>query len=123
MIDQNIQRNKIETSLLETVEALLEIGVTVYDYQPESEIILHERVDKLIKKYKEIQSISKDVDINVPVEILSCVEENINPNVFNKDYFERAAAENQFTNGKLDAVQNYLKVLQDELQDEFGSEI
>ncbi|PVV00069.1 hypothetical protein BB559_000137 [Furculomyces boomerangus] len=119
----NYTRNKIETSLLETVEALLEIGVTVYDYQPESEIILHERVDKLIKKYKEIQSISKDVDINVPVEILSCVEENINPNVFNKDYFERAAAENQFTNGKLDAVQNYLKVLQDELQDEFGSEI
>ncbi|OLY78046.1 Mediator of RNA polymerase II transcription subunit 10 [Smittium mucronatum] len=97
-------RDKVENLLLDISESLLEIGVTVYDYQPESEILLHERVDKLFKKFSSLNSLSKDLSLPIPIDVLNCVEENISPDLYNKDFFERLAAENQFSNGKCRAV-------------------
>ncbi|OMJ21843.1 Mediator of RNA polymerase II transcription subunit 10 [Smittium culicis] len=102
--DESSDRDKVEDLLLEITEALAEIGVTVYDYQPESELLLHERVDKLIKKFSLLNSLSKNLNLSIPAEILNCIEENINPELYNKDFLERTAAENQFLNGKSIAI-------------------
>ncbi|PVV02819.1 hypothetical protein BB560_002719 [Smittium megazygosporum] len=115
----NHQLQVLENALLETNQKLLEIGATVYDYQPESEIMLNERLNKILGDYKEIYKLKDSLNYKIPVQVLDCIEEDINPDQFSKDFLERTAAENQFTNGKLSAFGDFYESLNAKFNSEF----
>ncbi|KAI7902375.1 mediator complex, subunit Med10, partial [Cokeromyces recurvatus] len=50
---------------------------------------------------------------------LSYVEHGKNPDIFTQGFVERAATENQYTNGKIKAVAEFRKLLSEEFTKSF----
>ncbi|KAF9353360.1 Mediator of RNA polymerase II transcription subunit 10 [Mortierella sp. NVP85] len=102
---QNEQtRQDLELKLQELIECLLELSITVYDFQAESNLLVHQKIQELITQLGTIESFKDKLDMMVPWEVLSYIEDGKNPDLFSKSFIEAVAGENQFTNGKITAL-------------------
>ncbi|KAF8933736.1 Mediator of RNA polymerase II transcription subunit 10 [Dissophora ornata] len=97
-------RQDLELKLQELIECLLELSITVYDFQAESNSLVHQKIQELISQLSEIESYKDKLDMMVPWEVLSYIEDGKNPDLFSKSFVEAVAGENQFTNGKITAL-------------------
>ncbi|KAG0002568.1 hypothetical protein BGZ65_002537 [Modicella reniformis] len=69
---QNEQtRQDLELKLQELIECLLELSITVYDFQAESNLLVHQKIQELIAQLSEIESFKDKLDMMVPWEVLS----------------------------------------------------
>ncbi|KAG0299440.1 Mediator of RNA polymerase II transcription subunit 10 [Linnemannia gamsii] len=59
---------------------------------------------ELTKQLGEIEQFKDQLDMMVPWEVLSYIEDGKNPDLFSKTFVEAVAGENQFTNGKVTAM-------------------
>ncbi|KAF8949100.1 Mediator of RNA polymerase II transcription subunit 10 [Haplosporangium gracile] len=94
------QREALEKKLQELIQSLLELSITVYDFQAESNSLVHQKIQELTKQLGEIEQFKDQLDMMVPWEVLSYIEDGKNPDLFSKTFVEAVAGENQFTNGK-----------------------
>ncbi|KAF9586175.1 Mediator of RNA polymerase II transcription subunit 10 [Lunasporangiospora selenospora] len=98
-------RMQLELKLKELIECLLELSITVYDFQPESNPLVHQKIQELISQLSEVDSYKeKLMDMMIPMEVLGYIEDGKNPDLFTKSFVECVAGENQFTNGKISAM-------------------
>ncbi|KAM0753744.1 hypothetical protein T439DRAFT_322634 [Meredithblackwellia eburnea MCA 4105] len=58
-------------------------------------------------------------DIHVPLQVISSVDNGKNPHSYTRDFVERLAGENMYTNGILSAVTDYRDLLYAELSQAF----
>ncbi|KAG0264381.1 Mediator of RNA polymerase II transcription subunit 10 [Linnemannia exigua] len=93
-------RERLEEKLQELIQSLLELSITVYDFQAESNSLVHQKIQELTKQLGEIEQFKDQLDMMVPWEVLSYIEDGKNPDLFSKTFVEAVAGENQFTNGK-----------------------
>ncbi|KAF9118587.1 Mediator of RNA polymerase II transcription subunit 10 [Mortierella sp. 14UC] len=93
-------REALEEKLQELIQSLLELSITVYDFQAESNSLVHQKIQELTKQLGEIEQFKDQLDMMVPWEVLSYIEDGKNPDLFSKTFVEAVAGENQFTNGK-----------------------
>ncbi|KAI1304071.1 Mediator of RNA polymerase II transcription subunit 10 [Mortierella claussenii] len=97
-------RQDLELKLQELIECLLELSITVYDFQSESNTLVHQKIQELIAQLSDIEGFKDKLDMMVPWEVLSYIEDGKNPDLFSKSFVEAVAGENQFTNGKITAL-------------------
>ncbi|KAF9121396.1 Mediator of RNA polymerase II transcription subunit 10 [Mortierella sp. GBA39] len=104
-------REALEKKLQELIQSLLELSITVYDFQTESNSLVHQKIQELTKQLGEIEAFKDQLDVMVPWEVLSYIEDGKNPDLFSKTFVEAVAGENQFTNGKVTAMKASLSSL------------
>ncbi|KAF9536866.1 Mediator of RNA polymerase II transcription subunit 10 [Mortierella hygrophila] len=104
-------REALEKKLQELIQSLLELSITVYDFQAESNSLVHQKIQELTKQLGEIEAFKDQLDVMVPWEVLSYIEDGKNPDLFSKTFVEAVAGENQFTNGKVTAMKASLSSL------------
>ncbi|KAG0204517.1 Mediator of RNA polymerase II transcription subunit 10 [Mortierella sp. GBA30] len=97
-------RQDLELKLQELIECLLELSITVYDFQTESNSLVYQKIQELITQLSDIEGFKDKLDMVVPWEVLSYIEDGKNPDLFSKTFVEAVAGENQFTNGKITAL-------------------
>ncbi|GAA5837491.1 hypothetical protein JCM3766R1_006820, partial [Sporobolomyces carnicolor] len=75
---------------------------------------------RTIESFARLHSIKDSVrDVMVPLEVISSVDQGKNPHLFTKDFIERLAGENMYTNGILSAVSEYRDLLTEQMKDAF----
>ncbi|KAG0032056.1 hypothetical protein BGZ81_011733 [Podila clonocystis] len=116
-------RQDLELKLKELIECLLELSITVYDFQPESNSLVHQKIQELISQISDIEAFKDKLDIMVPMEVLSFIEDGKNPDLFTKSFIECVAGENQFTNGKITAMKSFESSLAENLGAAFPEEM
>ncbi|KAJ1960420.1 RNA polymerase II mediator complex subunit [Dipsacomyces acuminosporus] len=97
----------MERKIRESLETLSQISITVDNYESADEQVLQRRVENLVRAYSDMHSMKESLDTNIPLEVLSFIEDGRNPDEFTRNFTERVAAENQFTNGKISALSSF----------------
>ncbi|KAF9919671.1 Mediator of RNA polymerase II transcription subunit 10 [Linnemannia zychae] len=116
-------REELELKLQELIQSLLELSITVYDFQPESNPLVHQKIQELTKQLAEIEQFKDQIDMMVPWEVLSYIEDGKNPDSFSKTFVEAVAGENQFTNGKITAMKSFEAALTQNLGNTFPEDM
>ncbi|KAI7823867.1 transcription factor subunit Med10 of mediator complex-domain-containing protein [Gamsiella multidivaricata] len=116
-------RQDLERKLQELIECLLELSITVYDFQAESNSLVHQKIQELIAQLSDIEGFKDKLDMMVPWEVLSYIEDGKNPDLFSKSFVEAVAGENQFTNGKITALKSFEAALTQNLGSAFPEEM
>ncbi|KAF9978679.1 Mediator of RNA polymerase II transcription subunit 10 [Actinomortierella ambigua] len=116
-------RKDLELKLKELIETLLEFSITVYDFQPESNTLVQEKIRDLIGQLTAIDGFKDKLDMMIPMEALSYIEDGKNPDLFTQSFVERVAGENQYTNGKIFAMKTFESALLENLGMAFPTEM
>ncbi|CAE6430982.1 unnamed protein product [Rhizoctonia solani] len=107
------------------VQTLTELGVCSMDVQPASTTpelpagLVGARVDQLVDHLGELEKLSSKLDMNVPLEVFADIDQNKNPNNITKNRVDDTAAENQWINGRLHAIETYRTMLGEALYEHF----
>ncbi|THH32154.1 hypothetical protein EUX98_g2027 [Antrodiella citrinella] len=65
------------------------------------------RVNNVINHLANIDNLSQQITTMVPMQVLAEIDNSRNPGTLTRDRLERAATENQFMNGKIQAISAY----------------
>ncbi|KAI9484236.1 MAG: transcription factor subunit Med10 of mediator complex-domain-containing protein [Benjaminiella poitrasii] len=112
-------RQSVEDKLNELLQTIFELSVIVYDFQPDGNKLVWKKINSVIEHYKEIDDLKDGIDSFIPEEVINYVEHGKNPDIFTQGFVERAATENQFTNGKIKAVNEFQQLLSEEFTKSF----
>ncbi|KAF8530604.1 transcription factor subunit Med10 of mediator complex-domain-containing protein [Hysterangium stoloniferum] len=114
----------VHDELLGLAHALYNLGTTVLeDLSKETgvEKPVGARVNEVIQHLASIGDLSQGVQTMIPYQVLVDIDNGRNPMNLTRERIERAAVENQFMNGKIDAVQSYKSLLDAALAEHFPS--
>ncbi|POY74089.1 hypothetical protein BMF94_2901 [Rhodotorula taiwanensis] len=78
--------------------------------------ISQQTVDQLARLYAQKDSVN---EINIPIEVINLVDQGKNPHLHTKNFVERLAGENMYTNGILSGISDYRDLLRAQLGDAF----
>ncbi|KAI8382352.1 mediator complex, subunit Med10 [Blakeslea trispora] len=117
--EKSSARQEVEDQLNELLQKLFELSVIVYDFQPDGNKLVWKKINSIIEHYKEIEQLKDGIDSFIPEEVINFVEHGKNPEIFTQGFVERTATENQFTNGKINAVKEFRELLSGEFTKSF----
>lgn len=120
---QDASREVIENKLIDALETLGQIRVSVANHESADEHVLQQRVDKLVRGYAEIHGLKDQLKINIPEEVLAYIKDGRNPDEFSSQFTERVASENQFTNGKISSLTNFKQEFESKLKEHFPDDV
>ncbi|KAG8739538.1 hypothetical protein FRC11_000662 [Ceratobasidium sp. 423] len=116
---------QVQARIRMVVQTLTELGVCSMDVQPVSTSpelpagLVGARVDQLVEHLGELEKLSSKLDMNVPLEVFADIDQNKNPNNITKNRIDDTAAENQWINGRLHAIESYRNMLGEALYEHF----
>ncbi|KAK9453737.1 transcription factor subunit Med10 of mediator complex-domain-containing protein [Dipodascopsis uninucleata] len=111
-----------ETRLRQIIETILELAISVHDYESvsQSREAVVSRVNLLTSQLSDLNQFVKQPstqpdnpsepsisDILVPREIIQYIEDGRNPNVYTREFVELLVKQNQFVNGKMEAMREF----------------
>ncbi|KAI8098623.1 transcription factor subunit Med10 of mediator complex-domain-containing protein [Halteromyces radiatus] len=112
-------RQEVEEQLHDLLQVLFELSVMVYDFQPDGNKLVWNKINSVLDHYKTIDQLKNGLNEFIPEEVISYVENGKNPDLFTQAFTSRTASENQFTHGKIKAVENFRSLLSDEFAKSF----
>ncbi|KAJ3274889.1 Mediator of RNA polymerase II transcription subunit 10 [Terramyces sp. JEL0728] len=95
---------KVESKLVEISNLLYKTGVTVSNFEENSNEVLHKRLNKIMDCLVDLNQLKDHIDIDVPLNILEVVESGVNPDLVRKDQIQTLVDKNQKTKGRLEAL-------------------
>ncbi|KAI0250510.1 transcription factor subunit Med10 of mediator complex-domain-containing protein [Lactifluus subvellereus] len=104
----------LEQDLIGLANALYNLGTTVVNdstKDPGTGKQVGIRVNEVVKYLAGLDDMASHLTTHVPMQILTDIDNGRNPMHLTKDRLERAATENQFMNGKIQAIESYRKLL------------
>ncbi|KAF8603959.1 hypothetical protein BDV93DRAFT_606327 [Ceratobasidium sp. AG-I] len=116
---------QVQARIRQVVSTLTELGICALDVQPASATpelsagLVGARVDQLVEHLGELEKLSQRLDMNVPLDVFRDVDQNKNPNMITKTRIDDTAAENQWINGRLHAIESYRNMLGEALYEHF----
>ncbi|RIA81819.1 transcription factor subunit Med10 of mediator complex-domain-containing protein [Glomus cerebriforme] len=127
--EQTLQQNghsDPRTQLEDTIDSLLvkiwEIMVQLNDYNPnpDQKWVLSRTLSDLADCFEEIHKLQEKIKhIEVPLEVIEYIDEGRNPDKFMIDYVEEVMEESASMNVKNEAIQDFSKLLLEQLQESF----
>ncbi|GAA5965482.1 hypothetical protein JCM8115_005768 [Rhodotorula mucilaginosa] len=126
-------RVQVEHTLEQLLQTLLEMGICASDVQEsalETSVggvasgqpggLLGRKAQQTVEQLARLYS-QKDLvnDINVPIEVINLVDQGKNPHLHTKNFIERLAGENMYTNGILSGISDYRDLLCAQLGEAF----
>ncbi|TDL29178.1 hypothetical protein BD410DRAFT_779504 [Rickenella mellea] len=124
-------QGELEVELLELANALYNLGTTVINDstkekpkpgQPDNGFggkPVGQRVNDVIGSLITVEDLAARLPTMIPMQVLQDVDNAKNPMNLTRDRLERAATENQFMNGKIQAIDSYRKMLDTALATHF----
>ncbi|KAK7466471.1 hypothetical protein VKT23_005192 [Stygiomarasmius scandens] len=117
----------LELELMALANALYNLGTTVINdsskdgNQPGGGKPVGSRVNEVIQYLHSVDNLARTPDLNtmIPIQVLLDIDNAKNPMQLTRERLERAATENQFMNGKIEAVQTYHSYLNQALSENF----
>ncbi|KAI0693484.1 transcription factor subunit Med10 of mediator complex-domain-containing protein [Cytidiella melzeri] len=115
----------LELELLGLANALYNLGTTVVNDltkekdKPGGGKQVGIRVNDVISHLAHIDQMSEHVQTMIPMQVLAEIDNSRNPMQLTRERLERAATENQFMNGKIQAVQSYRRYYNEALVQSF----
>ncbi|PSR72894.1 hypothetical protein PHLCEN_2v11261 [Hermanssonia centrifuga] len=115
----------LELELLGLANALYNLGTTVVNDltkekdKPGGGKQVGLRVNDVISHLRTIDDMSQHVPTMIPIQVLAEIDNARNPMQLTKERLERAATENQFMNGKIQAINSYRSYFNDALLQSF----
>ncbi|KAJ3326216.1 Mediator of RNA polymerase II transcription subunit 10 [Boothiomyces sp. JEL0866] len=98
---------KVESKLVEISNLLYKTGVTVSNFEENSNEVLHRRLNKIMDCLVDLNQLKEQIDIDVPLNILEVVESGVNPDLVRKDQIQTLVDKNQKTKGRLEALKMF----------------
>lgn len=115
-------RQKIEQSLEDIIENLRRFTITIEEYTSESQNLIFEKINTLIRGYENLDGIRHLYDVHVPFEIFDFIDQGKNPDLYIKTYLENCLRANEQTKGKIEAIEAYKNELDSQLSQLFPTE-
>ncbi|KAI0759714.1 transcription factor subunit Med10 of mediator complex-domain-containing protein [Trametes elegans] len=116
----------LELELMGLANALYNLGTTVVgDLTKEKDKPggagkqVGARVNDVIDHLATLDNMSQHIDTMIPMQVLMEIDNSRNPMLLTKERLERAATENQFMNGKINAIESYKRYLDEALVQNF----
>ncbi|KAI0662820.1 transcription factor subunit Med10 of mediator complex-domain-containing protein [Cubamyces menziesii] len=116
----------LEMELMGLANALYNLGTTVVgDLTKEKDKPggagkqVGARVNDVISHLATLDDMSQHLETMIPMQVLIDIDNSRNPMLLTKERLERAATENQFMNGKIQAIDSYKKYLDEALMQNF----
>jgi len=107
---------ELEKQLESFVENIRQLGITVNDFQSNSQAVLNQKVNTLVTGLKEIDQLKRSVGgIVIPVEVFNYIDQGQNPSLYTKNTLERALAKNEQVKGKIEVYSQFRQELQSQL--------
>lgn len=112
----------METTTGDICDQLLQIAITTYDFQADSGPVLQSRISNYLLQLEKLNEMAKECqaageDTLVPLDLVQYIDRAENPDLFTRDFVERAAAENQRMNGRIHAFQDFYTMLAQKIND------
>ncbi|XP_033135147.1 mediator of RNA polymerase II transcription subunit 10b isoform X1 [Brassica rapa] len=117
-LDQVI--NSINKSLVVLHQLHLSLSSSL---TPSSQLHLLPRLNSLVSELNSISKLSEKCNIQIPMEVLSLIDDGKNPDEFARDVLNSCVARNQATKGKTDAFKELRKHILEELEETFPDEV
>ncbi|KAI0301950.1 transcription factor subunit Med10 of mediator complex-domain-containing protein [Multifurca ochricompacta] len=112
----------LEQDIMGLANALYNLGTTVVNdstKDPGAGKQVGLRVNEVVGYLAGLDEMASHYTTRVPMQILTDIDNGRNPMHLTKDRLERTAAENQFMNGKIKAIESYRKLLNEALVQTF----
>ncbi|KAK4057923.1 hypothetical protein OIO90_001142 [Microbotryomycetes sp. JL221] len=124
-------RMQLESTLEMLLQSLLEIGICASDVQPSALEtaddgvasgfpggLIGRKVSQTLDHLAELYA-NKDAvaDVNIPLDVISYVDQGKNPHAYTREMIERVSGENMYTNGILSA--DYRDILTTQMTEAF----
>ncbi|KAJ3085215.1 Mediator of RNA polymerase II transcription subunit 10 [Quaeritorhiza haematococci] len=106
----------LEIKLQEYLDSLLKLCISVYDFQPDCNQVVHRRVNDAVKRLGELDAMKHNLDVRIPVPLIDFIEDGRNPDVFIKDTIQSMVDKNQKTAGKIKSLTTLESCLESELE-------
>ncbi|KAJ3283779.1 hypothetical protein BCR33DRAFT_712331 [Rhizoclosmatium globosum] len=106
----------LEKSIASTIDTLLKISATTFDYQADSGPVLQRRITKLTNNLANVEAAGQAVETNVPLSAVECIESGASPDTYTKSITQVLVDKNQKTNGIITAVTNLHNQLAEEIR-------
>ncbi|XP_019157208.1 PREDICTED: mediator of RNA polymerase II transcription subunit 10b-like [Ipomoea nil] len=116
--DSKQNLNQVINSIQKTLGMLHQLYLTV-----DSQLPFLQRMNALVSELDNMAKLAEKCDIQVPMEVLSLIDDGKNPDEFTRDVLNSCIAKNQITKGKTDAFKGLRKHLLDELEEAFPDEV
>ncbi|CAF1928143.1 unnamed protein product [Brassica napus] len=88
-----------------------------------SQLHLLPRLNSLVSELNSMSNLSEKCNIQIPVEVLSLIDDGKNPDEFTRDVLNSCISRNQVTKGKTDAFKELGKHILEELEETFPDEV
>ncbi|KAF8103846.1 hypothetical protein N665_0183s0023 [Sinapis alba] len=93
-------------------------------FTPSSQLLhLLPRLNSLVSELNTMSMLSEKCNIQIPLEVLSLIDDGKNPDEFTRDVLNSCIARNQVTKGKTDAFKDLRKQMLEELEETFPDEV
>jgi len=120
--NNEVGRQQIEQSLETIIENLRRFTITIEEYSSESQSLIFEKINSLIKDYEQLDGVKNLYDVHVPFEIFDFIDQGKNPDLYIKTYLENCLRANEQTKGKIEAIEAYKNELDAQLSQLFPVE-
>nr|GMD81794.1 mediator of RNA polymerase II transcription subunit 10B-like [Ipomoea batatas] len=121
--DSKQNLNQVIGSIQKTLGMLHQLYLTVSSFNVASQLPFLQRMNALVSELDNMAKLAEKCDIQVPMEVLSLIDDGKNPDEFTRDVLNSCIAKNQITKGKTDAFKGLRKHLLDELEEAFPDEV
>ncbi|ESQ34298.1 hypothetical protein EUTSA_v10008848mg [Eutrema salsugineum] len=121
--DSKENLNQVINSIQKTLGLLHQLHLTVSSFTPASQLHLLQRLNSLVLELDSMAKLSEKCNIQIPMEVLSLIDDGKNPDEFTRDVLNSCIARNQVTKGKTDAFKDLRKHILEELEQTFPDEV
>ncbi|XP_062144229.1 mediator of RNA polymerase II transcription subunit 10b-like [Alnus glutinosa] len=115
--------NQVINSIQKNLGLLHQLYLTVSSFNAASQLPLLQRLNSLVMELDNMVKLAEKCNIQVPMEVLSLIDDGKNPDEFTRDVINSCIAKNQITKGKTDAFKGLRKHLLEELEQTFPDEV
>ncbi|KDP25204.1 hypothetical protein JCGZ_20360 [Jatropha curcas] len=124
-VDHDPKQNLIQVinSIQRTLAFLHHLYLTVSTFNAASQLPLLRRLNVLVMELDNLIKLSDKLNIQVPTEVLSYIDDGKNPDDFTRDVINNCISTNQATKGQADAFKSLRSHLLEELEQAFPEEV
>ncbi|CAA9958988.1 hypothetical protein HRS9139_02361 [Pyrenophora teres f. teres] len=119
-LDPEVAIVTVEAQLKDIVQNLYNLIVQAYDHHgSKTQDAMKREIQVLVQNLVQLSRTAPSIQINIPPEVMSYVENSRNPDIFTREFVETVQRMNQMLNGRVDAY----RMLQEQLARQVSSAI
>eukprot|EP01103_Thecamoeba_quadrilineata_P008405 TRINITY_DN18150_c0_g1_i1.p1 TRINITY_DN18150_c0_g1~~TRINITY_DN18150_c0_g1_i1.p1 ORF type:complete len:142 (-),score=22.92 TRINITY_DN18150_c0_g1_i1:3-428(-) len=121
-MDETDPRSQIENSIQAILWTIDKLAITTELFATNSQQHYFQQINELLKQFAHLHSLRDTCNIDVPVEILTYIDEGKNPDLLTRRYLEELAQRNDSTRGKIHFMQVFKDLLEADLKAQLGDD-